>query len=224
MRGFDVRHLSRGFLFIAVLACCLAVRGAAAPSVAGLVTTATGTISVRHEGATAPLAKGKSLYVSDQVTTGTNGKATILFDDGSHAKLSNSTTIEITPPASLRGGQQSLFRLIRGEVWARPREGKAVQTRSAIAGVIGTEIVLKVADDDTATLTVLEGSVDFFNEFGQVQVGESQQSVARPGAAPSAPTTVANAGLIIEWTLDLNRAVIPREKFFISLEIGRAHV
>ena len=92
-----------------------------------------------------------------------------------------------------------------------------MQTRTAIAGVRGTEINMKVADDGTSTLTVIEGEVDFSNEFGTVLVGQAQQSTARSGAAPTAPVTVGNAGLLIEWTVDLNRAVIPRERFYISL-------
>jgi hypothetical protein len=54
--------------------------------------------------------------------------------------------------------------------------------------VRGTYILLQVNEaDGTTVLTVLEGSVDFYNEFGEVIVHESQQSTIAPGQAPTAP-------------------------------------
>ncbi|MDQ3814302.1 MAG: tetratricopeptide repeat protein [Armatimonadota bacterium] len=166
-----------------------------------------------------PLKRRQSLYAGNIVGTGANGKATLLFSDGAQTRLGANTTIEVVNPAPVGNGKQSLFRVIGGEMWSRLRPGNAIQTRTVALGVRGTEIHLKVAEDDgTTTLTVVEGEVDFWNEFGAVVVGASQQSVARAGAAPTAPVTVQNAGLIIEWTLDLDRAAIPHEKFFVSLD------
>jgi tetratricopeptide (TPR) repeat protein len=192
----------------------------AQPPAVALVTTSKGTVSVRRKAGavTVALVKSNVLHVSDIVATGANGKATLLFSDGSHVKLNSNTVIEITAPSNVRTGQQSLFRAVAGEVWARLQRGKAVQTRFAIGGVRGTEINLQVAVDGTTVLTVLEGSVDFYNELGAVVVNESQQSTVRPGQAPTAPVTVGNAGLLIEWTLDLNRALVPRERFYVSLD------
>ena len=191
---------------------------AAAP--VATVQAASGTVTVKRKGVTAltPLAVRSSLNVGDVVGTGADGKATLLFSDGSQTHLNANSAIEITAPSSVGKGKQSLFRALSGEVWARLQPGKAAQTRAVNAGVRGTEFHLKVADDGTTTVTVLEGEVDFFNPHGAVVVGESQQSVARPNAAPTAPVTVPNAGLMIEWTLDLDRALIPREKFFITPE------
>ncbi|MBV9864353.1 MAG: tetratricopeptide repeat protein [Abitibacteriaceae bacterium] len=204
---------------IVTLAAWLSASAIAAPGAAGIVTTASGQITIRRKGmaAFATLARGNAFNIGDIVATGSTGKATLLFSDGSHVKLNSNTAIQITPLTTVGNGHQSLFRALSGEMWARLRQGRAVQTRTAIAGVRGTEINIKVDDDGTSTLTVLEGEVDFSNEFGAVLVNQSQQSVARPGAAPTAPVTINNAGLIIEWTIDLNRAVIPRERFYVSL-------
>lgn len=189
----------------------------AAPPVA-TVQTVSGTLTVKHKGAAAftPLAARGTLYVGDVVGTGPDGKAALLFSDGSMTRLNANAAIEITPPVSVGKGKKSLFRALSGEVWARLRPGKAAQTRSAIIGVRGSEFHLAVETYGTTTITVLEGQVDFFNQHGAVAVGESQQSIARVGAAPTAPVTIPNAALIIEWTPDLSRAVIPREKFFIT--------
>jgi tetratricopeptide (TPR) repeat protein len=182
------------------------------------VQAASGTLTVKRKGTAAltPLAVRGALNVGDIAGTGADGKATLLFSDGSQTRLNANSAIEITAPSSVGKGKQSLFRALSGEVWARLQPGKAAQTRAVNAGVRGTEFHLKVAEDGTTTVTVLEGEVDFFNPHGAVVVGESQQSVARPNAAPTAPVTVPNAGLMIEWSLDLDRALIPREKFFIT--------
>lgn len=187
----------------------------AAPKAVATVQTVSGTLSVRR-GTTAPLpvSINASLLVGDIVRTGPNSKAALLFANGSQVRLNANSSIELTAPTSVGRGKQSLFRAISGEILSRLRPGQAVQTRSAIAGVRGTVINLKVDLDESTTLTVVEGEVEFYNDFGTVVVGETQQSVARIGSAPTAPVTIQNAGFIVEWTLDLDRALIPREKFF----------
>src|SRR5439155_9523168 len=90
--------------------------------------------------------------------------------------------------------------LQRGEIYARTAAGRqtGIQTRSAVAGIRGTEFDLRVDDDDTTTVTVVEGEVDFSNDQGAVIVGARQQSVARPGQAPTRPQVVDPSG-IIAW-------------------------
>jgi tetratricopeptide (TPR) repeat protein len=196
---------------------CIFMAGAlAAPKPLTTVQTANGTVTVRRAGAAAfaALRVNASLSQGDIVRTGANSKAALLFANGSQVRLNANSSVEITAPVAVGRGKQSLFRALGGEVLSRLRPGQAVQTRNAIAGVRGTVIHLKIDPDETATLTVVEGEVEFFNEFGAVIVGETQQSVARAGSAPSAPITIQNAGFIVEWTLDLERALIPREKKF----------
>ncbi|MBI3921508.1 MAG: TonB-dependent receptor [Armatimonadetes bacterium] len=196
----------------------------AAPTPVATVVTARGAVVVQRKGAKAflPLKERSSLFAGDVVGAQARSGATVLFSDGSQARLKADSAIEITPPTSVGKGRQSLFRALANEVWARVRPNKAVQTPSAIAGARGTEFHLRVDPDGTTTLTVLEGEVDFFNELGAVAVGASQQSVARRGVAPTAPVTVSNAGFTIEWTLELDRVAIPREKFFLSPDRAQA--
>ena len=200
---------------------CLQATGSVATAWAKLTSDVTvaamsGQLSVQrlNRSALAPLRLGQPLFVGDLVKTGPRSKATILFADGAQARLNANTKIEITGRKLGRGGRQSLFRALSGQVWARLRPGNAVETRTAALGVLGTEIHLAVNDEGNTTLTVTDGRVDFYNDFGSVIVGEKQQSTARHGAAPSRPVTIQNAGLIVEWSFDLNRANIPREKFF----------
>ena len=181
--------------------------------VVATVLTAKGPLQVRRRAVTnfATLPMRSSLSVGDRVRTGPAAKATLLFSDGAQVRLNANTSIDITPP-TLSRGKRSLFRVVSGEVWARLRFGQAVETRTAIAGVRGTQIHLTVQDDGTSTLFVEDGEVEFFNPQGEVVVATGQQSIARPGQAPTSPITIQNGNLILEWTLDLNRDLIPREK------------
>ena len=216
MKHCQPTYLRHFFLIVALLCCHYSAR-AATRSVA-TVQTASAPLQVQRSGSAAAvaLAQRDPLFIGDVVNTGAV-KATLLFDGGSQLRLNTGTIVELTAPQNV-GGKTSLFRLIRGEVFAQLRPGLAAQTNSATAAVRGTVFDLKVDDNDISTLVVVEGSVEFFNPFGTVAVAQSQQSVARPGQAPTAPVTVGNAGLIIEWTLDLNRAAVPREKYFITLD------
>ena len=216
MRHCQPQQLCR-FLFIVALLFCHRAAHAAPRSVA-TVQTASAPLQVQRSGSAAaiPLAQRDPLFIGDVVNSGAV-KATLLFEGGSQLRLNTGTILELTPPQNV-GGKTTLFRLIRGEVFAQLRPGLAAQTNSATAAVRGTVFDLKVDENDASTLVVVEGSVEFFNPFGTVAVGQSQQSVARPGQAPTAPVTVGNAGLIVEWTLDLNRAAVPREKYFVMLD------
>ena len=205
-------RIARQAIILALIVLSALPAASAVQPVATVLTTI-GSNTVRKHGVTAStlLVIRGALSPGDVVSTGVKGKATILFSDGSQVRLNQNSRIELTPPVSAGKGKRSLFRVVWGEVWVRLRPGNAVQTRSAIAGARGTEFQLAVDQDETAILTVTEGSVDFFNEYGAVLVQESQQSVARLGSAPTTPVTVGNAGFIVEWTLDLERAAIPRE-------------
>jgi len=207
-----------------VLLCVLALGTAASRAASGpvaTVLTARGRLEVRRAALAsfASLPMRTALFVGDRVRTGPAAKATLLFSDGAQVRLNANTAIDIIAPAAVRG-KRSLFRVLSGEVWARLRFGQAVETRTAIAGVRGTQIDLAVGDDGTSTLFVEEGEVEFFNPLGQVVVESGQQSVARPGQAPTSPVTIQNGGLITEWTLDLNRSLIPRDKYFAAPEPG----
>lgn len=208
-------------LLLVVLVLGASVAAQAAPPIA-TVRTARGETFWRSKGknTSVPLAVRTSLYSGDIVGTGPGGRLALLFSDGAGVRLNENSAIEITPSGD--AGQTSLFRAIKGELYARLRPGNTAITRTVALGVRGTEIMLQVADGDgTTTLTVVEGEVQFFNQFGQVVVGTSQQSTARPNNAPTTPITIPNAGLIVEWSLDLDQAQIPREKFFAEITAPR---
>ena len=173
------------------------------------------TVNPVNGGTRQPLKLRRALFPGDVVMTGANTKLTLLFQDGAQVRLRENTTVKI-PSSNAKQGKANLLLVLTGEIWARLRPGNVLETRTAALGVLGTEIRL-AATEDSSTVTVLEGKVDFYNEFGHEPVNSNQQSVARLGQRPTKALTIENAGLMVSWSFDLDRAVLPREQFYVSL-------
>lgn len=192
------------FLFmVAFLATC-SIRAFSAPIA---ITQSTKNALLQRSGNASSIAlkKRTSLYANDVVQTASDGNASLLLTDGSQLRLGGNTKVEVTARTQVKGGRQSFFRALSGEIFARLKPGSAAPSRTAIVGVRGTLVHLQVSDDGTTTLTVLEGSVDFFNEFGSVTVNAGQQSTAALGQAPTAPVTAPNLPTVPE---DWNRPLL----------------
>ena len=173
------------------------------------------TFQSRGAGQYLPLGPQTALFAGDVVHTGPNGEAALLFHDGSQVKLNANSSLRVTGGAPAR--RESLFRALFGVIWAHLRPGQKVEAPSANIVVRGTEVVLAVAPDGTTTLTVTEGEASFSNAQGAVEVAASQQSVARPGQAPTAPVAVDVSGLLA-WTADV--AGLPLELEMPSGPLG----
>jgi tetratricopeptide (TPR) repeat protein len=167
--------------------------------------------------AVAPVVRGLPLDNGYVVRTNPNGMAEALFRDGRHVKLAQNTALEISPARADR------MRVLQGKVWVRvpPHTGLEVDGLAARCHITGTELQVEVADDGATTLTVVEGEVRFDNPQGQVVVREAQQSVARPGQAPSPPVTAANLPVLLEWTNDIQPVVLLLETSYVSQDPAR---
>ncbi len=174
--------------------------------------TGAGTFSVsRKSVGTRTSMQSKSVYAGDVVLTGASG-ATLQFGDGSRVAMAPNSSVELTETSG-----KTAFRALKGRMVARLRPGRSIETRTALVRVRGTEVHLAVAEDGTTELAVLEGEADLSNDKGAVTLQTGQQSVASPGVAPTAPVTIQNPGLLLEWTLQIERVVLPRETRFTNL-------
>jgi len=210
-------------LSILLLAMVIPAKSASKSAPATVLTTI-GENTVRHLEKSEKIVAGSQIYAGDVVTTGIKGKMTLLYSDGSQIKLNSNFKGVIPQPSEKEKGGKSLLVVLWGQIKALLRPGNKIQTKSVAAGAKGTEFILSVDQEETATVVVIEGSVEFYNDFGSVEVKESQQSAAHLGTAPTMPVTVSNAGFTIEWTLDLDRAVIPRENPASTTESNKLRV
>ena len=119
-----------GLSVILLLFCLLSSAVAQGRPPAGLRGGATlisvqGPATVRPSGGTAfvPAARKMPLAAGDILRTGPNGRAVLLFADGSQVKL-NANTILLIPEAASGRGLPPRLGLSGGEVWARVTRGR----------------------------------------------------------------------------------------------------
>ncbi len=187
------------------------------------------TVEIQREGETNwQLAKiNLQLQEGDKVKTAQNGKAIILFEDGTTLKINNLSIIEIK---KIDFENNSQIDVKKGQIWAKIKTIKpfltpyTIYTPTAAAGVRGTEFdILVTSDESTSILTVVDGEVAFYNEFGSVTVSDSQQSKAIYGRAPSPPSIV-DTNSWIKWTAEIQSVGLKIEYPFYSLNIDQLKI
>lgn len=169
------------------------------------------------------LAAGDPVEVGDRVRTSASGRIELAFVDGSHVVLGGNGDLVIDEYLfkSEEQERESLFSLWSGRVRAFVREtvervGRSVsgdyrvRTRSAVAGVRGTEFVVSVVPRDPETppersvretpgaysteVAVLEGSVSVGSAMdgveGEVVVTEGMETRIDHGEPPGEPTAL----------------------------------
>ncbi|MEJ5378066.1 MAG: tetratricopeptide repeat protein [bacterium] len=157
-----------------------------------------------------------ALYPRDVVLTGVHGRASILMADETLIQLNVRSRLvmeqvsassawiklrKIVPAAYF--GARSLYQMLAGQIWIRNKNKEAmveIRSPALTVGIRGTELDLKVAEDGTVVLSVLEGLVKAWNEMGIVEVGAREQAVARPGVAPQKRLMISPHDAV-QWTL-----------------------
>lgn len=98
------------------------------------------------------------------VSTGTTGRAQIIYPGGTVTRLDNSTTIKLTTFNSQK--YQIIVNIFQGKIWSRIKkllgtESYETQTSNTVATVRGTSYEHSVTELDEDSILVLEGKVDF---------------------------------------------------------------
>ena len=127
------------------------------------------------------------LTAGDTLRTGSYGKMDVLFIDGTQIKVHTKTVLtikEVQKPAEKRGTSLALK---VGEIWSRAKstpESLKIETPSATAAIRGTDWDIAVDESGTSYLTVLAGTVDLSNDYGNVRVEAGEQAMAEIGKPP----------------------------------------
>lgn len=179
------------------------------------------------------------LYVGNKIRTGPRSRAALLLADETQLKLSENSELQLTTvrPASnllVRVAEagartdQSVLRMNKGRAWLRSKKTPAavqVTTPAVTAAIRGTEFDIQVADDGETVATVLEGSVRFFNDLGDLLLSPGEQGRCRIGEAPT-KVVILNPEDAVQWTLFYSAAVSSRDYPFIyaTAEAARANL
>ncbi|HUS80743.1 MAG TPA: tetratricopeptide repeat protein, partial [Armatimonadota bacterium] len=163
-----------------------------------------GTVKVQRGGSapwlTVSSPAHKLLYGGDGVQTTQRSKCVILMD-GAVISLGPATHVVIPGggPGPRPGTARRVWAVV-GKVFIWLVGGRQMElgSEAAVAAAEGTRFLVEVAEDDSMTLTVLEGNVSFYNDAGRVMVAAGYQSQAQPGQAPTRPMRVDVSGYI-DW-------------------------
>ena len=164
---------------------------------AGEVSRVVPTANIQRGAQRTAAAAQAPVFWQDAVTTDRGGRARITLDDGSVLNVGSESSLTIAKHDP--GAQQTDLELNYGRVratvqkLARPGAEFKVRTRTAVAGVVGTDFFLSFING-IAELIVYEGIVQFCNLAGQcVTVGAGQTSSIRGNESPSQPTNISPA-------------------------------
>ena len=121
--------------------------------------------------------EGLILYGGEQITTGRNGKATIVFRDGTRFRLFRSSDFLIKEgielPTRDRTFRHQLY-LKRGTILGRIKRGSRgtrLRTPTAVVGIKGTTFRFTETENGEATVGVSEGVIEVFNTVSRVLLG-----------------------------------------------------
>lgn len=173
-----------------------------------------------------PLKKGDAVKDGDLVATGKKSALVIQLKDESVIKLGSRSRLRIKPPRS-----QSGLELVLGEMFSKVRKAATdkdgpkgtfkVRTKSAVAGVRGTEFYTsygKKENPDDIWLCVNEGEVEVTKLKGKkavtVKAGEGISVTAKKGISDPKP---------LAWTKKLNWNMDPEKELENTVDIESAY-
>ena len=134
-----------------------------------------------------PARPAQPLATGDFVRTRQSAKMALLFADDTQLRLHQNTVLQVKGVATPAQPVTTLL-LNAGRAWTQTRRPDGsrlnLETPAATAAIRGTDWDLAVEDDGRTVLTVLSGTVEFFNAQGRVAVGANEAAVAEVGKAP----------------------------------------
>ena len=148
---------------------------------------------------------GLQLYSGNELRTAELSRATIVFtSDASRVLINESTEMVIEAKGKRFERPKNRVNLFVGEMYCKVKEGGKfeAETPSCVASVRGTEFDVACDITGFTTLIVVEGLVDFINEFGQILAQANTQSTSEPGQPPSEPEPISGDEIRqqTEWT------------------------
>jgi hypothetical protein len=195
--------LWRGIAAIIVLPASLGTAHAADDAAVGSITDLDGKAQIVSAGAGAAAAKGAAVHMSDELTTGADGKLQVTFRDNTVLTLSEDARVVIDryvyDPGQGVGDillttTQGAFRFATGKMKEISGKNIAVDTPVAQIGVRGTEFWGGPVDGEYSVL-LLSGEVNVRNDAGTVLLN-------KPGFATTIRSRLVAPILPSLWSAD----------------------
>ena len=180
----------------------------------------TGKVEIRRAGGATWEASrfGVELYAGDFIRTGADAKVAVLLSDESQMQLNRNSLLELKEVAQsstwqrLRGyvrtgleNLKSSYTLQSGEIWLRNKNRDAsidINTTVVSASIRGTELTVRIDEQEQATVTVLEGEILASNSLGNLTATAGEEVSASRGTAPVKRLLVQPEDAV-QWVLNI---------------------
>jgi hypothetical protein len=183
------------FLALLLLPACYACGNGA--SVKTILSIAQGEVLIKKAG-TVDWVKGevkRTLETGDTIKSGTEADVLITFFNGSTIELKANTQIEIV---ELVKGKTKIIRLKQeiGETISKvekltdPAARYEIETPAAVAGVRGSQMLVRVALDGTTTVQNLAGQISVTAKGVEIVIPVGSASTVRQGEPPASPQPI----------------------------------
>ena len=170
-----------------------------------------GTVESRAAGAGSwqPIRLDDTFCPGDEIRVLDNSRASLALANESVLRLNANSAITVQ---EFRDNKTSLLDMFKGagHFFSRRSNSLEVTTPYVVAGVRGTEFLIRVEDDQTF-ISIFEGGVLASNEAGEVNLAGGQSAIARKGQAPVL-TTVVRPRDAVQWALYYPPVVYTPEK------------
>jgi ferric-dicitrate binding protein FerR (iron transport regulator) len=167
----------------------------------GTVASIEGQAEIGRGGAWTAAAVGAPVHADDLLRTGKPGHMRVVFDDDTVLTLGDSSELTVSDHAFApeKGEARSLIDLVSGTVnavvsdyYRNPNAAYEVKTKTATAGVRGTEFVVSYAPGEELTeVFVVDGRVEVTSQVEDVEntvfLEANEVTYVRSGELPSAP-------------------------------------
>lgn len=114
-----------------------------------------------------------TLHAGDSIRTGSLSRAEITYSDGTVTRIGPHTVMRVTEHSEKRTN----LKLITGKLWLKVTKGNGrlqIQTPTATAAVLGTELLVTNDENDISHVTTLDGLVE-------VTGSEGDKVLVKPG-------------------------------------------
>lgn len=184
------------YLILSILIFFLAAPASAADP-AGSIDGVTGTAYYRPKGSDkwAIALKGQALAVGDRVKTGSDGRASLLFSEGSKISIGNESELEVTEFLIKKKKRSAVYSLSAGKMRAAISKFSGssdikVKTPTSVSGVKGTEFIVM----NQGSANVLFGKEDAVtvsgNDSKTVMLTPGTMTENTRGGSPIEPVAV----------------------------------
>lgn len=164
----------------------------------GEISVVSGKVSVIRAQSELIATNGFKLEQKDEIKSGEDGKAQVLFKDGTAVTIGKNSTLKVEEfifdEESKKGEAKigmtnGVFKAITGQIGKINPENMKLNTKTATIGIRGTQI-LALVDEKAEKIACTEGAIYVDVSGYKVNVDAGQITTILAGAVPSAPAEI----------------------------------